>query len=49
MFELVELVGERLNLLNLVVDYLDELGVPGSTERSCGGIEYDPLSTMPTR
>ena len=25
MFELVELVGERLNLLHLVVDHLDEL------------------------
>ena len=47
MFELVELVGERLNLLHLVVDHfdvfcdflrcvLDRLNVHG-------GVEYDPL------
>lgn len=47
MFELVELVGERLDLLHLVVDHLDELGdflrgIENPLNVACGVID-DPL------
>ena len=47
MFELVELVGERLNLLHLVVDHFDVfcdfLRCVQDRLNVHGGVEYDPL------